>query len=80
MSKPEGFKVGHLHMIGADAVSDISYLSDLEKKFTRRALFDQWTERLAVGVMSMLPHLMEWMRRQRFNGHAADDTSGAFDA
>jgi hypothetical protein len=36
-------------------------------------------ERLAAGGRPMLPHLMEWMRQQRFNGNAGDDP-GAFDA
>jgi hypothetical protein len=63
-----------------DEVVATSYLSDLEKKFACLALFDQWAERLAAGGNRMLPHLMEWMKRQRFNGHVADDTPGAFDA
>jgi hypothetical protein len=63
-----------------DVVATFPYLSDREKQFACRALFDQWAERLAAGGNRMLQHLMEWMRRQRFNGHAADDTPGACDA
>ena len=63
-----------------EVVATFPYLSDLEKKFACRAVFDQWADRLAAGGKPLLPHLMEWMRRQRFNGHAADDTSGSFDA
>jgi hypothetical protein len=63
-----------------EVVATFPYLSDLEKKFACRALFDQWAERLAARGRKMLPHLMEWMNRQRFNGHAADDTPRAFDA
>ena len=58
-----------------DVVATFPYLSDLEKQFACRALFDQWAERLAAGGRPMLPHLMEWMTRQRFNGHAGDDPS-----
>jgi hypothetical protein len=32
------------------------------------------------GWRGLPPHLMEWMTRQRFNGHAGDDTPGTFDA
>jgi hypothetical protein len=63
-----------------EVVATFPYLSDLEKKFDCRDLFAQWAERLAAGGKKMLPHLMEWMRRQRFNGHAGDDTPGSFDA
>jgi hypothetical protein len=62
-----------------EVVATFPYLSDLEKKVACRALFDQWAERLAAGGRPMLPHLMEWMRQQRFNGNAGDDP-GAFDA
>jgi hypothetical protein len=37
-------------------------LSELEKTFACRALFDQCAERLAAGGRPMLPYLMEWMR------------------
>ena len=63
-----------------EVVATFPYFSGREKKFACRALFDQWAERLAAGGRPMLPHLMEWMKRQRFNGHAAADTPGAFDA
>jgi hypothetical protein len=62
-----------------EVVATFPYLSCCEKQFACRALFDQWAERLAAGGRPMLPHLMEWMARQRFNGHAGDDP-GAFDA
>jgi hypothetical protein len=51
------------------------YLSDLEKNFALRALFEQWTKVLAEGWDGLPPHLMEWMKRKRLNGHAGDDTS-----
>jgi hypothetical protein len=57
-----------------EVVATFPYLSDREKQFACRALFDQWAERLAAGGRPMLPHLMEWMTRQRFNGHAGHDT------
>jgi hypothetical protein len=63
-----------------EVVATFPYLSDREKQFACRALFDQWVERLAAGGRKMLPHLMEWMKWQRFNGHAADDTPRSFDA
>ncbi len=63
-----------------EVVEAFPYLSDLEKKFACRALYDQWAGRLAAGCKPLPPHIMEWMRRQRFNGHAADDTPGTFDA
>ena len=63
-----------------EVVATFPYLSDLEKNFACRALFDQWAGRLAAGGNRMLPHLMEWMRRQRFNGHAGDGAPRAFDA
>jgi hypothetical protein len=63
-----------------EVVATFPYLSDLEKKFACRALFDQRAERLAAGGRPMLLHLMEWMKRQRFNGHAVDDTRVTFDA
>jgi hypothetical protein len=58
-----------------DVVATFPYLSDRERKFACRALFDQWAERLAAGGRKMPPHLMEWMARQRLYGHAGDDRS-----
>ena len=63
-----------------EVVATFSYLSDREKSFACRALFDQWAKCLGDGWRGLPPHLMEWMARQRFNGHAGDDTPGAFDA
>jgi hypothetical protein len=63
-----------------EVVATFPYLSDREKSFACRALFDQWTKCLAEGWRGLPPHLMEWMTRQRFNGHAGDDTPGTFDA
>jgi hypothetical protein len=56
------------------------YLSGREKSIACRPLFDQWTKVLAEGWDGLPPHLMEWMARKRLNGHAGDDTPGAFDA
>jgi hypothetical protein len=61
-----------------EVVATFPYLSELEKKFACRALFDQWAGRLVAGSKPLLPHLMEWMARQRFNGHAGDDTPRRF--
>jgi hypothetical protein len=55
-----------------EVVATFPHLSDREKQFACRALFDQWAERLAAGGRPMLPHLMEWMTRQRFNGRVGD--------
>jgi hypothetical protein len=63
-----------------EVVATFPYLSDREKSFACRALFDQWAKCLAEGWRGLPPHLMEWMARQRLNGHAGDDTPGAFDA
>ncbi len=63
-----------------EVVATFPYLSDLEKSFACRALFEQWTKVLADGWDGLPPHLMEWMARKRFNCHAADDTPGTFDA
>ena len=73
-----------------EVVATFPYLSDREKSFACRALFDQWTKCLAEGWDGLPPHLMEWMARQRLllrqgsggqvNGHAGDDTPGSFDA
>jgi hypothetical protein len=63
-----------------EVVATFPYLSDREKSFACRALFDQWSKCLAEGWRGLPPHLMEWMARQRFNGHAADDTPGTFGA
>jgi NAD(P)-dependent dehydrogenase (short-subunit alcohol dehydrogenase family) len=53
---------------------------DAVAAFALRGLFENWTKELAGGWDGLPPHLMEWMARQWFNGHAADDTPGAFDA
>ena len=58
-----------------EVVATFRYLSDREKQFACRTLFDQWAERLAAGGRPMLTHLMEWMTRQKVNGLAADDPS-----
>jgi hypothetical protein len=63
-----------------EVVATFPFLSDREKSFACRALFDQWSKCLAEGWRGLPPHLMEWMARQRLNGHAGDDTPGAFDA
>jgi hypothetical protein len=57
------------------------YLSDREKSFCLRALFEQWSKCLAEGWDGLPPHLKEWMAaRRRLNGHAGDDTPVSFDA
>jgi hypothetical protein len=63
-----------------DVVATFPYLSDREKSFACRALFEQWSKCLAERWRGLPPHLMEWMARQRLNGHAGDDTPGTFDA
>jgi hypothetical protein len=63
-----------------DAVAAFPYLSDREKTFCLRGLFENWTKELAGGWDGLPPHLMEWVARQRLNGHAGDDTPSAFDA
>ncbi len=63
-----------------DVVATFPYLSDREKSFVCRTLFDQWTKCLAEGWRGLPPHLMQWMARQRLNGHAGDDTPGRFGA
>ena len=70
-----------------EVVVTFPYLSDREKSFACRALFDQWSKCLAEG-WGLPPHLMEWMARQRLplrqgfggqvNGHARDDTPRHF--
>ena len=44
-----------------EVVATFPYLSDLEKKFACRALFDQWAERLAAGgkAAAAAPHGMD---------------------
>jgi hypothetical protein len=63
-----------------DAVAAFPYLSDLEKTFVLRGLFENWTKELAGGWDGLPPHLMAWVERKRLNGHAGDDTPDAFDA
>ena len=63
-----------------DVVATLLYLSDREKSFACRALFDQWSKCLAEGWRGLPPHIMEWMARQRFNVHTGDDTPGTCDA
>jgi hypothetical protein len=63
-----------------DAVAAFPYLSDLEKNFVLRGLFENWTKELAGGWDGLPPHLMAWVARKRGNGHAGDDTPGTFDA
>ena len=63
-----------------DAVAAFPYLSDREKTFALGGLFENWTKELAGGWDGLPPHLMEWVARKRGNGHAGDDTPGAFDA
>ena len=63
-----------------DAVAAFPYLSDLEKTFVLRGLFENWTKELAGGWDGLPPHLMAWVARKRLNGHAGDDTPGSFDA
>jgi hypothetical protein len=63
-----------------DAVAAFPYLSDLEKTFALRGLFENWTRELAGGWDGLPPHLMAWVERKRLNGHAGDDTPGSFDA
>ena len=46
-----------------DAVAAFPYLSDREKSFAFRALFEQWTKELAGGWDGLPPHLMAWMAR-----------------
>ena len=53
---------------------------DAVAAFALRGLFENWTKELAGGWDGLPPHLMEWVARQRLNGHAGDDTPGAFDA
>jgi hypothetical protein len=48
-----------LTMTPEDVVAKFPCPSDLEKKFTCRALFDQWAGRLAAGCKPLLTHLME---------------------
>jgi len=73
-----------------DAVAAFPYLSDREKTFALRGLFENWTKELAGGWDGLPPHLMEWVARKRLllrqgsggqvNGHAGDYTPGTFDA
>jgi hypothetical protein len=42
-----------------EVVATFPYLSDREKSFACRALFDQWTKCLAEGWRGLPPHLME---------------------
>src|SRR3984893_13916008 len=44
-----------------DAVAAFPYLSDLEKSFALRGLFENWTKELAGGWDGLPPHLMEWV-------------------
>src|SRR2546423_13855785 len=48
-----------------DSVAAFPYLSDLEKTFVLRGLFENWTKELAGGWDGLPPHLMEWMARSR---------------
>jgi hypothetical protein len=48
-----------------EVVATFPYLSDREKSFACRALFDQWSKCLAEGWRGLPPHLMQWMARQR---------------
>jgi hypothetical protein len=63
-----------------DAVAAFPYLSDREKTFCLRGLFENWTRELAGGWDGLPPHLMAWVARKRGNGHAGDDAPGTFDA
>ena len=73
-----------------DAVAAFPYLSDREKTFCLRGLFENWTKELAGGWDGLPPHLMAWVARKRLllrqgsggqvNGHGGDDTPGSFDA
>lgn len=63
-----------------DAVEAFPYLSDREKTFVLRGLFENWSRELAGGWDGLPPHLMTWVARKRLNGHAGDDTPGSFDA
>ena len=58
----------------------LAYIHNYDVETLNRALYDQWAGRLAAGCKRLPPHIMECMQRQRFNGHAGDDTPGAFDA
>src|SRR3977135_3449388 len=64
-----------------DAVAAFPYLSDHEKTFALRGLFENWTRELAWGGgAGRPPHLLAWVARKRGNGHAGDDAPGTFDA
>jgi hypothetical protein len=63
-----------------DVLATFPYLSDREKSFCLRALFEQWAKCLAEGWDGLPPHLMTWMARKRGNGHAGGDMPGTFDA
>jgi hypothetical protein len=52
----------------------------LHQAIKLRGLFENWTKELAGGWDGLPPHLMAWVERKRGNGHAGDDTPGAFDA
>jgi len=50
-----------------EVVEAFPYLTEREKRFACRALFDQWAGRLADGWKDDLPpHIREWMARQEF--------------
>ena len=63
-----------------DVVAAFPYLSDREKTFASGGCLRTGRDELAGGWDGLPPHLMEWVARQRFNGHAGDDTPGTFDA
>jgi hypothetical protein len=50
-----------------EVLATFPYLSDREKTFACRALFDQWAGRLAAGWKPLPSHLLEWMESQQTN-------------
>ena len=43
-----------------EVLATFPYLSDREKSFALRGLFENWTKELAGGWDGLPPHLMEW--------------------
>ncbi|MGH6810793.1 MAG: hypothetical protein ACREDM_00110 [Methylocella sp.] len=75
-----------LGMLTPEAVvATFPYLSDRERGFCLRALFERWSQLLADGWQGepLPPHLMQWIARKRLhlrqgfggqvNGYAGDD-------
>ncbi len=64
-----------LGMLTPEAVvASFPYLSDSEKSFCLRALFERWSKLLADGWRGepLPPHLLQWIARKKLNGDARE--------